>query len=61
MIIGLIAGKYQTILEAVENAEDNLQIGTDELKAFNFNKKDVLVGIAASGCPPYVTRHNKLC
>ncbi|MGP1954913.1 MAG: hypothetical protein ACTS8R_08560 [Arsenophonus sp. NC-QC1-MAG3] len=52
MIIGLIAGKYQTILEAVENAEDNLQIGTDELKAFNFNKKDVLVGIAASGCPP---------
>ncbi len=54
MVIGLIAGGYQAILKSVENAEDNLQLGTDDLKAFNFNKKDVLVGIAASGCTPYV-------
>lgn len=54
MVIGLIAGGHQAILQAVENAEDNPQFGADDLKAFNFNQKDVLVGIAASGRTPYV-------
>ncbi|OKP06609.1 phosphoheptose isomerase [Xenorhabdus thuongxuanensis] len=53
-VIGLIAGGHQAILKAVENAEDNRQLGTEDLKALHFNQRDVLVGIAASGRTPYV-------
>ncbi|NBI53277.1 N-acetylmuramic acid 6-phosphate etherase [Photobacterium alginatilyticum] len=53
-VIGLIAGGHQAIFKAVENAEDNRELGADDLKALNFNQHDVLVGIAASGRTPYV-------
>lgn len=54
MVIGLIAGGHKAILQAVENAEDNIQLGEQDLRQLNFNKQDVLVGIAASGRTPYV-------
>ncbi|MHA7231413.1 N-acetylmuramic acid 6-phosphate etherase [Vibrio campbellii] len=54
MVIGLIAGGHQAILKAVENAEDNAQMGQDDLKALNLTQHDVVVGIAASGRTPYV-------
>ncbi|PHM74546.1 N-acetylmuramic acid 6-phosphate etherase [Xenorhabdus kozodoii] len=53
-VIGLIAGGHQAILKAVENAEDNRQLGAEDLKGLHFNQNDVLVGIAASGRTPYV-------
>ncbi|KOC88600.1 N-acetylmuramic acid 6-phosphate etherase [Winslowiella iniecta] len=53
-VVALIAGGHKAILQAVENAEDNRDMGVDDLKAINFNAKDVLVGIAASGRTPYV-------
>ncbi|GKX58395.1 N-acetylmuramic acid 6-phosphate etherase [Leminorella grimontii] len=53
-VIGLIAGGHKAILKAVENAEDSLEMGVDDLKALNFSARDVLVGIAASGRTPYV-------
>ncbi|WFQ81536.1 N-acetylmuramic acid 6-phosphate etherase [Xenorhabdus sp. SF857] len=53
-VIGLIAGGHQAILHAVENAEDNRQLGTKDLQALHVNQRDVLVGIAASGRTPYV-------
>lgn len=53
-VVGLIAGGHRAILQAVENAEDSLTLGVDDLKALNFNAHDVLVGIAASGRTPYV-------
>ncbi|MBG2991300.1 N-acetylmuramic acid 6-phosphate etherase [Proteus mirabilis] len=54
MVIGLIAGGHKAILQAVENAEDNAQLGAEDLRQLNFNARDVLVGIAASGRTPYV-------
>ncbi|EPI5313175.1 N-acetylmuramic acid 6-phosphate etherase [Proteus mirabilis] len=54
MVVGLIAGGHKAILQAVENAEDNVQLGAEDLRQLNFNAKDVLVGIAASGRTPYV-------
>ncbi len=48
-VVGLIAGGHQAILKAVENAEDNAEMGVEDLKAINFSERDVLVGIAASG------------
>ncbi|MCP4956530.1 MAG: N-acetylmuramic acid 6-phosphate etherase [Photobacterium aquimaris] len=53
-VVGLIAGGHQAILKAVENAEDNAEMGVEDLKAINFSERDVLVGIAASGRTPYV-------
>ena len=53
-VIGLIAGGYEAILKAVENAEDNREAAICDLNNIRLNKKDVLVGIAASGRTPYV-------
>ncbi|PKF60360.1 N-acetylmuramic acid 6-phosphate etherase [Psychromonas sp. psych-6C06] len=53
-VVGLIAGGHKAILKAVENAEDNAQLGAADLQQINFSQNDVLVGIAASGRTPYV-------
>lgn len=53
-VIGLIAGGKTAILKAVENAEDNSELGKNDLQLIHFNKKDILIGIAASGRTPYV-------
>ncbi|SKA51552.1 N-acetylmuramic acid 6-phosphate etherase [Enterovibrio nigricans] len=53
-VVGLIAGGHQAILKAVENAEDNRELGQQDLKDINLSSNDVLVGIAASGRTPYV-------
>ncbi len=54
MVQGLIAGGQSAILKAVEGAEDDGPRGVQDLKDINFNIKDVVVGIAASGRTPYV-------
>lgn len=54
LVIGLIAGGHQAILKAVENAEDNVELGRSNLASLNLTNKDVVVGIAASGRTPYV-------
>jgi len=54
LVIGLIAGGDAAIRKAVEEAEDSTTQGWEDLKAFHFSDKDVLVGIAASGTTPYV-------
>ena len=54
MVQGLIAGGETAIFRAVEGAEDSEELGALDLKKINFDKKDILVGIAASGRTPYV-------
>ncbi|MDX2174775.1 MAG: N-acetylmuramic acid 6-phosphate etherase [Bacteroidota bacterium] len=53
-VIGIIAGGDAAIRKAVEFAEDDLVQGWEDLKRYNINKNDVVVGIAASGGTPYV-------
>jgi len=53
-VIGLIAGGDRAIRKAVEMAEDNEELGWNDIKAFNPTARDVIVGIAASGTTPYV-------
>ena len=53
-VVGLIAGGYNAIFKAVEGAEDNRQMGEDDLKNLNLTSVDVVVGLAASGRTPYV-------
>lgn len=54
MVIGLIAGGDKAIRKAVEFAEDNTEQGWKDLKKYKISKKDVVIGIAASGTTPYV-------
>lgn len=54
LVIGLIAGGDSAIRKAVEFAEDSKDQAWKDLKEYNINSKDVLVGIAASGTTPYV-------
>jgi len=60
-IIGLIAGGDKAIRSAVENAEDSTTQGWIDLQAFNISKKDIVIGIAASGTTPYVVSTIKKC
>jgi N-acetylmuramic acid 6-phosphate etherase len=53
-VIGIIAGGDRAIYKAVEGAEDDNDLAIEDLKKADFNKNDVLVGIAASGRTPYV-------
>lgn len=54
MVIGLIAGGNNALVNAVEGAEDNREFAVNDLKNINLNKEDIVVGIAASGRTPYV-------
>ncbi len=54
LVIGLIAGGDSAIRKAVEFSEDSTTQGWEDLKAFKITKKDIVIGIAASGTTPYV-------
>lgn len=61
LVIGLIAGGDKAIRKAVEFAEDDIQQGWKDLQKYKINKKDVVIGIAASGTTPYVIGALKEC
>jgi N-acetylmuramic acid 6-phosphate etherase len=54
LVIGIIAGGEKAIINAVENAEDNVEQGWKDLQAHQICDEDVVVGIASSGTTPYV-------
>lgn len=54
LVRGLIAGGDKAMTVAVEGAEDSKELGQEELQNIELNKKDIVVGIAASGRTPYV-------
>ncbi|GAB1482534.1 N-acetylmuramic acid 6-phosphate etherase [Treponema sp.] len=54
MVQGLIAGGKEALVRSIENAEDRVEEGVADLSAIHFEKKDVLIGITASGQAPYV-------
>jgi N-acetylmuramic acid 6-phosphate etherase len=61
LVIGLIAGGDRAIREAVENAEDSTTQAWDDLKAWDIDEQDVVIGIAASGTTPYVLHGLRAC
>jgi len=54
LVVGLIAGGETALRNPVENAEDDIEKGWQELKERNVNENDTVIGIAASGTTPYV-------
>jgi N-acetylmuramic acid 6-phosphate etherase len=54
LVVALVAGGRAAMFEAVEGAEDDASAGARDLAAAGVTRKDVVVGIAASGSTPYV-------
>ena len=53
-MVALIAGGRRAVTGAVEGAEDSAANGARDLRRLKLGRKDVVVGIAASGTTPYV-------
>ena len=54
VVVGLIAGGEKAFVKAVEGAEDSRELGRQDLININLQKRDIVIGIAASGRTPYV-------
>ena len=54
IVEGMIAGGSSAYIKAVEGAEDNKELGKEDLVAHDLNKNDIVIGLAASGRTPYV-------
>lgn len=61
LVIGLIAGGDQAIRKAVEFAEDNEELGWEDLQKYHVSPLDFVIGIAASGTTPYVVGAVEKC
>lgn len=53
-VLALLAGRRRALDHAVEGAEDSARNGAREMARVGAGRKDVVVGIAASGTTPYV-------
>lgn len=53
IFLGAIAGGEGAFFKAKEGSEDNKKLGVEDLKKLKVTKKDVVIGIAASGETPY--------
>lgn len=56
LVQAIIAGGRRAVTSAVEGAEDSTRNAERDLRAERLTKRDVLVGITASGTTPYVVR-----
>lgn len=54
LVQGIIAGGPDAIVRAIEGAEDDFQLGVEDVNKSGVKSGDVVVGIAASGRTPYV-------
>jgi N-acetylmuramic acid 6-phosphate etherase len=54
MVQAVMAGGKNSVLHAKEGAEDNYEEGTRSINRFQPTKKDVVIGVSASGMTPFV-------
>lgn len=60
-VIGIIAGGDSAIRKAVEGAEDSTTQAWEDLSVYQIDKRDMVIGIAASGTTPYVVHGLRAC
>lgn len=53
-VVGVIAGGEGAFVKAEEGAEDNPELGKEDLRRIQLKADDVVIGLAASGRTPYV-------
>ncbi len=61
LIQHVIAGGDKALHSAVENEEDSLNLGKKDIARRKPGKKDIVIGIAASGRTPYTLAALKVC
>ena len=61
LVIGVIAGGEQAIMQAVEFAEDDIHQGWKDLLKISVTSLDIVIGLSASGTTPYVIHALKKC
>lgn len=54
MVQGIIAGGESAMFQAVEGAEDSVELGRKSIEELQVNEYDTVCGIAASGRTPFV-------
>jgi N-acetylmuramic acid 6-phosphate etherase len=54
MVQGIIAGGQTALWKSIEGAEDDMSAGKRAIESRGINRRDVVVGIAASGTTPFV-------
>ncbi len=54
MVQGIIAGGFRALYQAIETAEDDGVYGAESIRNRHVGRKDVVVGITASGSTPFV-------
>jgi N-acetylmuramic acid 6-phosphate etherase len=54
MVFGIIAGGERALTRAIEGAEDDTSAGEQAIQDVAVQANDVVVGISASGCAPFV-------
>ncbi|MBB6451706.1 N-acetylmuramic acid 6-phosphate etherase [Salirhabdus euzebyi] len=54
LVQAILAGGENALMVAVEGAEDDQQLGENDLKERELSANDIVIGIAASGRTPYV-------
>jgi N-acetylmuramic acid 6-phosphate etherase len=54
LVQGIIAGGQEALWRSLEGAEDDAEAGADAIGFRGVNRKDVVMGIAASGRTPFV-------
>jgi N-acetylmuramic acid 6-phosphate etherase len=54
MVRAIVAGGERALRHAVEGAEDSAAAGAHDLRRAGLSRRDVVVGVAASGATPYV-------
>ncbi|MEO2009638.1 MAG: N-acetylmuramic acid 6-phosphate etherase [Pirellulaceae bacterium] len=53
-VVGLIAGGHEALVRSIEGAEDNPDVGAEDLDKLSPQPGDVVIGIATSGRTPFV-------
>ena len=53
-VVGIIAGGEKCLSKAGENFEDSETAGVDDLKKYNINEKDTVIGLSVAGNASYV-------
>jgi N-acetylmuramic acid 6-phosphate etherase len=54
IVVGVVAGGPDAVVEAREGAEDDADAGAEDLRSQRLTSADVVVGLSASGRTPYV-------
>ena len=61
IIVSILAGGVEHLVEAREEMEDNYNEGWERLLKENISKKDIVIGISASGTTPFVLGALEAC